>query len=137
MKYIDLPREQKARLRRVFKVSAVTIWSALTFQTDSDLARRIRGLAMSPEMGGRVIDPIDVTDGFMPNCQTDYVRNENGRVKRIIQTFSNGVRVEFDNDRCSAVILHDENSVKTYQDVVFRDWGNIVYEAQNLSDSLN
>jgi len=137
MKYIDISREQKARLRRVFKVSAVTVWAALTFQTDSDLARRIRSLALSPEMGGRVISPIDVTDGFMPNCQIDYVRGDDGQVQRIIQTFSNGVRVEFDNDACMAMICHKGKKIKTYENVVIRDWGNIVFEAQNLSDSLN
>lgn len=139
MKYIDLSREQKARLRRVFKVSTVTIWKALTYQTDSALARRIRTLALSAQMGGQIINPINVTDGFMPNCQTEYVHGDDGQVWCVIQTYSNGVRVEFrsNNDACSAVILHGKDTIKAYDHVVIRDWGNIAFEAQNLSDSLN
>lgn len=87
--------------------------------------------------GGVVKNSITTPAGFMPNCQTDYEHREDGSVRRIIQTFSNGVRVEFDNDRCTAVILHGEEPIKTYEQVMIKDWGNIVFEAQNLSDSLN
>ncbi len=135
MKYIELPTRKKARIRRVLGVSRVTLWSALTFQTQSALAEKIRRMALQD--GGRVMSELDVTDGFMPNCQTDYVHGDDGRVQRIIQTFSNDVRVEFDNDCCTAVILHGEEPVRTYERVVIRDWGDIVFEAQNLSDSLN
>ena len=33
MKYIELPTAKKARIRRALGVSRVTLWSALTFQT--------------------------------------------------------------------------------------------------------
>lgn len=135
MKRIELSQEQKAHLQRIFKVSKVTIWSALTFQTDSHLARRIRTVALR-EMKGRMVDSIDVTDDFIPNCETDFVHG-NGGVRRIIHTFSNGVRVEFDNDMCTADISRNGRSVKTFSEVKIRDWGNIVFEAQSLTDSLN
>lgn len=134
MKYIDLPKEKKALLRRTFDTTGVTVWSALNFVTNSDLAKRIRAAAMAS--GGVVKNTIVTPDGFMPNCQTDYVHGDDGQVQRIIQTFSNDVRVEFDNDRCTAVILHGKEPVRTYEQVVVRDWGNIVFEAQNLADSL-
>ncbi len=73
----------------------------------------------------------------MPNCQTDYVHGDDGRVQRVLQTFSNDVRVEFDNDRRTAIILRGDKPVKTYEEVAIRDWGNIVFEAQSLADSLN
>lgn len=60
-----------------------------------------------------------------------------GRVQRVLQTFSNDVRVEFDNDRCTALILRGDKPVKTYEAVATGDWGNIVFEAQSLADSLN
>lgn len=135
MKYIDLSKEKKALLRRMFDTTGVTVWSALNFVTNSELARRIRSAAMAN--GGVVKNTITTPDGFMPNCQTECVRGEDGTVQRVVQTFSNGVRVEFDNDRCSAVILHEKEPIKTFNDVIIRDWGNIVFEAQNLSDSLN
>ena len=40
MKYIELPTAKKARIRRALGVSRVTLWSALTFQTQSALAER-------------------------------------------------------------------------------------------------
>lgn len=135
MKYIDLPKEKKALLRRMFDTTGVTVWSALNYVTNSDLARRIRSAAMAN--GGVVKNTIITPDGFMPNCQTECIRGDDGTVQRVIQTFSNGIRVEFDNDRCSAVILHDEELIKMFSDVAIQDWCNIVFEAQNLSDSLN
>ena len=134
MKYIELPTAKKARIRRALGVSRVTLWSALTFQTQSALAERIRRMALQD--GGRVMSEVDVTNGFMPNCETDFEHDASG-VRRIIQTFSNGVRVEFDNATSTADISWNGRSVKTFSDVKIRDWGNIVFEAQSLTDSLN
>lgn len=135
MKYIELPKEKKGLLRRTFKVSGVTVWAALNYQTNSDLANRIRAVAL--EAGGVIKNTLSIPEGFMPNCQTDYVQGDDGQVQRTIQAFSNGVRVEFDNDACTAVILQSEKPLKTYKNVAIRDWGNIVFEAQSLADSLN
>ncbi len=134
MKYIELPAGKKARICRALGVSRVTLWSALTFQTQSALAEKIRRMALQD--GGRVMREVDVTNGFIPNCETDFEHGNDG-VRRIIQTFPNGVRLVFDNDACTATILYDEKPVKNYEQVVIRDWDNIVFEAQSLSDSLN
>lgn len=134
MKYIELSTAKKARIRRALGVSRVTLWSALTFQTQSALAEKIRRMAMQD--GGRVMSEVDVTNSFMPNCETDF-EHDAGGVRRIIQTFSNGVRVVFDNATCTADISRNGRSVKTFSDVKIHDWGNIVFEAQSLTDSLN
>ena len=91
MKYIELSTSKKARICRALGVSRVTLWSALTFQTQSQLAEKIRRM----------------------------------------------VRLEFDNATCTASISRDNRAVKTFSDVKVRDWGNIVFEAQSLTDSLN
>lgn len=134
MKYIELPAAKKARIRRALGVSRVTLWSALTFQSQSALAEKIRRMALQD--GGRVISEVDVTNGFMPNCEIAFEHDADG-VRRIIQTFSNGVRVELDSAMCTADISRDGRSVKTFSDVKICDWGNIVFEAQGLADSLN
>lgn len=134
MKYIELSTSKKDRICRALGVSRVTLWSALTFQTQSTLAEKIRRMAV--QNGGRVMIKLDVTEGFMPNCEIDFVHDIGG-VQRIIQTFSNGVRVEFDNATCTASISRDGRAVKMFSDVKVRDWGNIVFEAQSLTDSLN
>ncbi len=135
MKQINLPKAKKAKLRRDFGVSKVTVWSALNYVTDSDLAKKIRNAALA--YGGKVECSISVPEGFMPNCETAYERGDDGHVRRILQTFSNGVRVEFNNDECTAMILRNETPVKSYEQVAIQDWGNIVFEAQGLAESLN
>lgn len=138
MRRITLSKGKQARLCRAFGTSRVTVWSALNYVTNSDLARRIRKAAIAE--GGVVECRISVPEGYMPNCQTDYVRDGDGQVRQIIQTFSNGIRLEFDSredGKCTAVILREAKSVKAYEDVAIQDWGNIVFEAQSLADSLN
>ena len=46
MKRINLPKSKKAKLRQVFGVSNVTVWSALNYVTDSNLAKKIRNAAL-------------------------------------------------------------------------------------------
>ncbi len=50
-KRIYVEERAKAHLRRVFKCSNVMVWKALTFESDSKLARRIRYVALK-ELGG-------------------------------------------------------------------------------------
>lgn len=73
MKYIELSTSKKARICRALGVSRVTLWSALTFQTQSQLAEKIRRMAV--QNGGRVMIKLDVTEGFMPNCEIDFVHD--------------------------------------------------------------
>lgn len=134
MKRINLSNPKKARLRRKFGVSNVTVWSALNYVTNSPLAEKIRRAALAE--GGVIENRITIPGGFMPDCETEFVRREDGRVQRIIQTFSNGVRVEFDDATCTANISRNGRSVKGFSDVKIRDWINIVFEAQSLADSL-
>lgn len=134
MKRINLPKNKRARLCRTFGTSGVTVWSALNYVTNSPLAEKIRRAAIAE--GGVVENQIVVPEGFMPNCETTFVHGDGG-VQRIIQTFSNGVRVEFDNATCTADISWNGSSVKTFSDVKIHDWGNIVFEAQSLADSLS
>ena len=76
MKYIELSTSKKARICRALGVSRVTLWSALTFQTQSQLAEKIRRMAV--QNGGRVMIKLDVTEGFMPNCEIDFVHDIGG-----------------------------------------------------------
>ena len=134
MKFIDLPNAKKAQLARLFGKSRQTIWAALNYVTDSDLAKKIRKAALN--MGGVVKNNFQTPEGFMPNCETKYIHGE-GTVLGIIQTFPNNVRVEFENKKEIATISCDGEVVKVFKKVLLRDWTRIVYEAQSLSDTLN
>lgn len=50
-KRIYVEESAKAHLRKVFGVSNVMVWKALTFESDSKLARKIRYVALK-ELGG-------------------------------------------------------------------------------------
>ena len=134
MKFIDLPNAKKAQLARLFGKSRQTIWAALNYVTDSDLAKKIRKAALN--MGGVVKNNFQTPEGFMPNCETKYIHGE-GTVLGIIQTFPNNVRVEFENKKEIATISCDGEVIKVFEKVLLRDWTRIVYEAQSLSYTLN
>ena len=133
MKFIDLPNAKKAQLRRLYGKSRQTIWAALNYVTDSKLAKSIRKDAL--KMGGVVKNNFQTPEGFIPNCQTEYIHGE-GTVLGIIQTFPNDVRVEFENKKEIATISCGKEVIKVFTNVVMNDWTRIVYEAQSLSDSL-
>ena len=50
-KQIFVSEKAKVHLRTVFKCSGVMVWYALTFKRDSDLARKIRYVALT-QLGG-------------------------------------------------------------------------------------
>ncbi len=133
MKFIDLPNAKKAQLSRLYGKSRQTIWAALNYVTDSKLAKSIRKDAL--KMGGVVKNNFQTPEGFIPNCQTEYIHGE-GTVLGIIQTFPNDVRVEFENKKEIATISCGKEVIKVFTNVVMNDWTRIVYEAQSLSDSL-
>ena len=133
MKFIDLPNAKKAQLSRLYGKSRQTIWAALNYVTDSKLAKSIRKDAL--KMGGVVKNNLQTPEGFIPNCQTEYIHGE-GTVLGIIQTFPNDVRVEFENKKEIATISCGKEVIKVFTNVVMNDWTRIVYEAQSLSDSL-
>ena len=133
MKFIDLPNAKKAQLSRLYGKSRQTIWAALNYVTDRKLAKSIRKDAL--KMGGVVKNNFQTPEGFIPNCQTEYIHGE-GTVLGIIQTFPNDVRVEFENKKEIATISCGKEVIKVFTNVVMNDWTRIVYEAQSLSDSL-
>lgn len=137
MKYIKIQPATRSRICRMLGVSRVTLWSALTYQTQSALAERIRRFAMRE--GGRVVCEVDVTNGFVPNCETTFSHGDStdGHVRQITQTFANGVGVVLTGEEATAEITRNGKPVKSYENVTLGDWMQIAYEAQSLSDSLN
>lgn len=71
MKYISVSNENKKKLARIFDVTKVAVWKALNFRSDSELSQKIRNVALR-EMNGRVIRELDITEGWSPNCETEF-----------------------------------------------------------------
>jgi hypothetical protein len=53
-KYITVPNATKVELRTIFNCTKETVWMALNYKSDSDLARRIR--KMATDKGGVIYD---------------------------------------------------------------------------------
>lgn len=133
MKFIELPNEQKRRLGRMFRVSSVTVWAALTYQTHSPLADRIREEAR--RAGGVEKRRLSVPADFLPNCETEY-RRDGDRIVELVQSFASGVRVTFDCDDASAELQRNGRCVRRYEAVTTDRWAAILWEAQQLAEQL-
>ena len=94
-KKIYLEDKAKAYLRRVFKCSNVMVWKALTFESDSKLARKIRFVALK-ELGG------------VPNWKPEDIETTHEEAdKTMTQTFG---------DRVKLVASKRDTSVLVYVD---------------------
>lgn len=69
--YIKVSEEARAKLARVFKVEKKTVYLALTYRRNSDMARKIRFTAVN-EYGG-------VPMVHCPACETLHETTEDGR----------------------------------------------------------
>lgn len=94
-KKIYVEEKAKAHLRKVFKCSNVMVWKALSFESDSKLARKIRYVALK-ELGG--------TPNWKPaEVETSHETSE----KTMTQTFG---------DRVKLVASRTDQSVMVYVD---------------------
>lgn len=80
-KQILTDNETKSFLMKTFNCTRQAVWQALTFQRNSDQARRIRHLAL--QRGGKL------TDGYAPKCETSYEEGE----KTMTQRFGSRVKI--------------------------------------------
>ena len=80
-KQILTDNETKTFLMKAFGCTRQAVWQALTFQRNSDQARRIRHLAL--QRGGKL------TDGYAPKCETSYEEGE----KTMTQRFGPRVKI--------------------------------------------
>lgn len=84
-KQIYLSNAGKEHLMKVFKCSSVMVWYALTFKRDSDLARKIRYVALT-QLGG------------VPNWKPEKVETTHEETERTM-TLHFGKRVQLVYDR--------------------------------------
>lgn len=96
-KQIVTDGETKEFLMKAFKCSRMQVWKALHFESSSDMALRIRTLAL--KRGGELVG------GFTPECETTFEEVEHTmtqrwgeRVKLVYNRNNNEVKVYLDND---------------------------------------
>ena len=106
-KKIYVEDKAKAYLRRVFKCSNVMVWKALSFESDSKLARKIRFVALK-ELGG------------VPNWKpVDMETSHEEAEKTMTQTFGDRVKLVA-SKRDASVLVYVDGKVKrreTYESI--------------------
>ncbi len=105
--YIHVTKDVRERLKKMFKVSGVMIWKALTFESESDLAKRIRKIAL---------DNYGILMNDLPCMETfhDY-----DNVMR--QYFPNGALIELDKNNSHGDVFFKGKKVRTYEKVMVSD----------------
>lgn len=123
-KQIFVDNENRAFLQKTFKCSKKHIWSALTFASNSDLARRIRTLAL--QRGGIL------SDGYMPKCETTH------DTARMIMEQRFGSRVMIVADRRSGAVkvVVDGKEREKYENLSIAEFMQLQYETELLAAAL-
>ena len=113
-----------AFLRKAFNVSRATVWRALTFEIDTDRARRIRKLAL--ERGGRL------TDGNPATCDTTH--DQAGRT--MTQSFGDHARIVADLKTGDVTVWFDGKQESTYHNLTIPEFMKLQKEVETRAMSL-
>ena len=123
-KQILTDNETKAFLMKAFGCSRQAVWLALTFQRDSDQARRIRRLALL--RGGKL------TDGYVPACE--MVHNE--REHTMECTFGPRVKIVYDRETEETRVFVDGQLKDRYQGLDIPEFMQLQYEVEQMAAAL-
>ena len=102
-KYIDVNKRTRDNLKKIFNVSDVTIWKALTYEGQNDLAQRIRKAAF--ENGGIEMAKLPVMETL--HDADDYIR----------QYLPGEILIEFDKHTGEGFI-YKNGALKKHYDLV-------------------
>ncbi|MBQ7389251.1 MAG: hypothetical protein IJW01_07770 [Paludibacteraceae bacterium] len=116
--YIHVTKETREFLSKAFDIEPRTVYNALNFVKDNDLAKRIRKLAY--EKGGILMCLCECMETLHDN--DGYVR----------QYLPNGVMLELNKKNGRVDIIKDGKSVKNYQHVMLDRLPAIQAEAQTI-----
>ncbi len=123
-KQILTDREEKSYLRKLFGCTNVMIWKALTFESDSDLARKIRKAAMI--RGGQL------SGATIPECETTHQTSE----KTMTQTFGNRVKIVVNMNDGSVIVFVDGKEERRAHHLSIPDFMNLQREVSLIAATL-
>lgn len=129
-KQILLPTAVLTEMRKKFKTTTVTLWSALTFKTQSPFAKMLRAAAL--QRGGQIFTG-PVPERFVADCETIF-DHEN---QKIIQKFGGDITVEISQTERSAAICDQHGQVIVIKDMTMDKWNRLLYGLQLIIAQLN
>lgn len=125
-KHVYLDKSSKGKLQQIFGCTDVMVWKALTFESSSDLARKIRFTAVK-ELGGMLVG-----DGVFKGWETTFETSQN----TMVQTFSNRVKILFYMGTGRSAVLID-NEVKRIEDgLSIPEFMNLQQEVLKIATDL-
>lgn len=123
-KHIYLDKAGKGKLRQIFGCTDVMVWKALTFESDSDLARKIRFTA-TKELGGVLMG-----DGVYSGFETIH------DTTTMTQTFSNRVKIIAYKNINKTAVLIDGEVKQTVSDLSITEFMNLQKEVARIASEL-
>lgn len=123
-KHIYLDKAGKGKLRQIFGCTEVMVWKALTFESDSDLARKIRFTA-TKELGGVLMG-----DGVYSGFETIH------DTTTMTQTFSNRVKIIAYKSINKTAVLIDGEVKQTVSDLSIPEFMNLQKEVARIASEL-
>lgn len=123
-KQILTDNETKTFLMKAFGCSRQQVWRALNFERDSDLARRIRRLAL--QRGGKL------TEGYIPTCET--IHNTAARMTE--QTFGPRVKIVADRTNGNVSVIVDGVEKDSYNNLSVPEFMQLQNEVEQMAATL-
>lgn len=123
-KQILTNREEKSYLRKLFGCTNVMIWKALTFESDSDLARKIRKTALI--RGGQL------SGAKIPEYETTHQTSE----KTMTQTFGSRVKIVVNMNNGLVIVFVDDKEERRAQHLSIPDFVNLQREVSLMAATL-
>lgn len=122
---IIIDSEARKRLQDAFSVSRVTVWKALTYESENELARKIRYTAKK-EMGGVEIN------GPLPDFETFH--DTAGRITT--QTFGPRVKIILYWDTNRTAVLVDGEVRRIEDGLTLSEFMSVQGEVYKMAQSL-
>jgi hypothetical protein len=106
-RYIEITKSVREDLRNIFNCTDMMILNALTFKRNTELARKIRKVAL--DKNGILMTKLPSVETFHDN--DNYMR----------QYIPNGAVLEFNKNTGEGVVYFDGKAVRHYDDVSITD----------------
>lgn len=123
-KQILTDNETKAFLIKTFGCTRQAVWQALNFERNSELARKIRTLAL--KRGGKL------TEGYIPDCDTSF--NESDGTMDV--TFGERVKIIVHRDTDAVEVLVDGDVKDSYEKLSVFDFTQLQHEVEQMAATI-
>lgn len=125
--YIQTNGVQRSQILARFGLTEMGLWKILNFFTASNRADDVRQYVLAN--GGKIV----VEQEFRP--VSSPVHDEVNRT--MTYPFAHGVTLTIYKEDSSAVIRREGKVMEEYVDVDTRNWGNLLYRANELAQATN